>query len=107
MLNIYNEDCIEGAKKHIQDKSVDLMICDPPFGIDEITFDKHYKRQKDNVFDGYVEAPKDYQDWTTSWLNESYRILKDNGSMYLISGWSKLREVLNACNDVGFNIVNH
>lgn len=30
MLNIYNQDCVAGAKEHLADESVDLMICDPP-----------------------------------------------------------------------------
>ena len=41
---IYNEDCIIGARNHIKDESVDLGIYDPPFGINEASFDKHYKR---------------------------------------------------------------
>ena len=32
---IYNEDCITGAGRHIQDECVDLLVCDPPFGIEE------------------------------------------------------------------------
>ena len=28
---IYNEDCIEGMKK-IEDKSIDLILCDLPYG---------------------------------------------------------------------------
>jgi len=50
---IYNCDCIEGSKKHINDKSIDLIICDPPFGIEEKSFDQHYHRKKDNIVDGY------------------------------------------------------
>ena len=30
---IYNEDCIQGCKRHIPDDFVDLIITDPPYGI--------------------------------------------------------------------------
>jgi hypothetical protein len=43
---IYNMDCVSGAKQLIPDSSVDLVVCDPPFGINESTFDKHYNRKK-------------------------------------------------------------
>jgi len=33
LLMFWNEDCISAAKKRLPDNSVDLMICDPPFGV--------------------------------------------------------------------------
>ena len=39
---IYNTDCIEGAKKFLPDDSIDLIITDPPFGIDGDALHKHY-----------------------------------------------------------------
>ena len=41
--NFYNEDCITGAPKYIDDNSVDLIITDPPYGIKGDKLDKHYK----------------------------------------------------------------
>lgn len=38
MIALFNEDCINGSKRHIKDETVDLIICDPPFGIKEKTF---------------------------------------------------------------------
>ncbi len=32
--NIYNENCIIGATNHFEDNQMDLIICDPPFGIE-------------------------------------------------------------------------
>lgn len=108
MCNIYNEDCIVGAKK-IKDGSIDLIICDPPFGINESKFDKHYFRDKSKEIDGYQEAPKDisYEEWTCLWISECKRILKDNGSMYIVIGHSNLYAVLKAINSLGMNIINH
>jgi len=106
-MDLYNIDCIEGAKSIIKDNCIDLFICDPPFGINESSFDKHYNRSKDNLIKGYVEAPQNYYDWTVQWLEECHRTLKPNGSMYLISGWTRLREILNAIALVGFEVINH
>jgi len=103
---IYNEDCIQGAKK-IKDKSVDLCIFDPPFGINETSFGKHYKRKEHNVLGGYQEAPEDYLTFTTQWLDEAKKILRDDGSMYIISGWTNLGDVLLAVENLDLYIRNH
>lgn len=104
---IYNEDCIVGAKKYIKDESVDLGIFDPPFGINEASFDKHYKRNKDCVLGGYVEAPEDYYKFSLDWMGEAKRTLKPNGSIYIISGWTHLRHILNAVNELELEMINH
>lgn len=107
MCEIYNCDCIEGSKKHFKDGSMDLIICDPPFGINESKFDKHYKRDAENVVEGYVEAPPDYSDFSFKWISEAKRILKDTGSMYIISGWSNLSDILNTINKLSLYVENH
>lgn len=39
MINLYNEDCLEGMSR-IPDGSVDAAICDPPFGTTDAPWDK-------------------------------------------------------------------
>jgi site-specific DNA-methyltransferase (adenine-specific) len=102
----YNEECVEGSKKHIADESIDLGIYDPPFGIDEKSFDKHYNRKKENVIDGYVEAPEDYFDFSKRWIEQASRILKPTGSMYIISGWSKSDMIGSAIRELKLHIRN-
>jgi len=85
---IYNCDCIEGSKKHILDECIDLIICDPPFGIKESKLKSVYNRKSDKIIKGYMEAPKNYYKFTTDWMTEAKRILKKDGSMYIISGWT-------------------
>jgi site-specific DNA-methyltransferase (adenine-specific) len=106
MCLIYNEDCISGAKK-LADQSVDLLICDPPFGIQETKLGKHYNRNKQYVIGGYVEAPPNYYQFTLNWLTEAVRVLKDNGSLYIFSGWTNLRDVLNAVASLNLYTINH
>jgi site-specific DNA-methyltransferase (adenine-specific) len=104
---IYNEDCIVGSKRYIKSDSVDLGIFDPPFGIKETKFDQLYNRNKKNIINGYIEAPNDYYAFSKEWISEAKRILKQNGSMYIISGWSNLKHILNAIDDLDLNIINH
>ena len=106
-IKIYNEDCITGCAKHFSDETADLIVCDPPFGIEESTFDKHYFRDETKVLDGYQEAPDDYYLFSKMWLEQAKRILKDTGSMYVVSGWSNLPDLLKAVEDVGFYTINH
>lgn len=106
MYEIWNENCVVGARK-IKDNSIDLMICDPPFGINEASFDKHYSRKETNLIDGYVEAPSDYYQFSFDWMSEAKRILKENGTFYIISGWSNLLDILNAAKDLDLNLINH
>lgn len=103
---IYNCDCIEGARKYFVDESVGLMISDPPFGICETTFDKHYNRDENVVIEGYVEAPEDYYQFTLDWMKESKRVLKNNGSMYIISGWTNSDIIGRVIRDIGLNLIN-
>ena len=50
---VENIDCIKFLKK-LPDKSIDLILTDPPFGINEKQFDNiHYSRNQKLVIDGY------------------------------------------------------
>lgn len=62
---IYNEDCLIGLSK-ISDKSVNLIVIDPPYNIGKAEWDK---------IDNYVE-------WMGKVFKECERVLKDNGSFY-------------------------
>ena len=106
-LRIWNEDCICGAKGHLPDGSVDVGIHDPPFGIGEGAFGRMYNRQGSAVLEGYVEAPSDYATFTIAWMSEAIRVLKPSGSMYVVSGWSKLRDILNAAEHLGLHELRH
>lgn len=103
---LYNEGCVEGAKKHIEDESIGLGIHDPPFGISEKSFDKHYNRKESNVVEGYVEAPEDYYKFSLEWIEQASRILEPSGSMYIISGWSNADIIGSAIRKLKFHVRN-
>jgi site-specific DNA-methyltransferase (adenine-specific) len=58
-------DCLE-VMKSIPDKSIDVVITDPPYNIGKAEWDK---------IDNYIE-------WCGLWITECQRALKDNGSFY-------------------------
>ena len=74
---VYNEDCISGMKK-IQDNSVDIIICDPPYNIG-----KNFGNDSDK------QDMNKYLNWCDEWIKESIRILKPNGTLY-IYGFSEI-----------------
>ena len=104
----YNIDCIEGAKKYLKDNSVDLIITDPPYGIDGDKLHKHYNRDESNVIEGYVEIPKEeYPQFTQKWIKEAERVLKPGGSIYIVSGYTNLIHILNALHQTSLKELNH
>lgn len=63
---VLNQDCLELLSK-IENDSVDLVILDPPYNVNAAKWD--------NI--------NNYLEWMTQVLEESFRTLKPNGSLYL------------------------
>lgn len=104
----YNGDCISGAARHIPDKSVDLIITDPPYGINGDTLHKHYNRNEAFVVDGYVEIPQEkYGRFSSKWVREAERVLRPGGSLYIVSGYTNLYHILDALRKTSLKEVNH
>jgi site-specific DNA-methyltransferase (adenine-specific) len=104
----YNEDCISGSSKHLESNSIDLLITDPPYGIEGDKLDKHYNRNENNVISGYVEVPKEkYATFSMNWIKEAERVLRPGGSIYIVSGYSNLRHILNALAETKLQEKNH
>ena len=107
--NIYlNGDCVEGARGHLADGSVDLIVTDPPYGIEGDRLHRHYNRSEDFVVDGYVEVPvEEYGGFTHAWVAEAARALRPNGSIYIVSGYTNLYHILDALRATDLREVNH
>ena len=92
----------------IPDGAVDLVITDPPFAIDFRAARNNYHRTGSRVVEGYREiAPEDYLEFTRSWMAQAYRVLSPTGSLYVFSGWNRLRDVLQSLDETGFTVINH
>lgn len=106
--NFFNGDCISGAAKHIPDNSVDLIITDPPYGINGDKLHQHYNRNEDFVVEGYVEIPqKEYAEFSEKWIREAERVLRPGGSIYIVSGYTNLIDILNALRKTSLKEINH
>lgn len=104
----YNCDCILGAREFVAENSVDLVICDPPYGIRGDKLHRHYNRSEEFVVDGYVEvAEPDYGEFSARWIREAERILRPGGSIYIVSGYTNLYHVLHALRETRLEEVNH
>ncbi len=73
----YCIDCLEGMKK-LPDDSIDLIITSPPYnlGNNHHTGNKKHSSYNDDI----PEA--EYQEWQINVLNECYRVLEQDGSMF-------------------------
>lgn len=103
---IFNQDCLKGMQS-IPSNFVDLIVTDPPFAIDFKAVRGNYNRKKSNVLEGYNEIKQEnYYEFSYEWLTQAYRVLKDSGSMFVFSGWTNLKDILNAVSDAKFQIIN-
>ncbi|MGH6786059.1 MAG: site-specific DNA-methyltransferase [Novosphingobium sp.] len=105
---ILDGDCIE-AMRSLPDASVDLVFADPPYNlqlggdlarpdgshVDAVT--DHWDR-----FDSF----KTYDDFTKAWMAEARRVLKPNGSLWVIGSYHNIFRVGTILQDLGFWILN-
>ncbi len=100
-------DCLEGMKR-LPEECVDLVIADPPFGLDFTGKEHLYNRDEQFVVDGYAEVSQDeYLDFSRKWLSLLPRIMKPHASAYVFSGWTNLEAILTAAREAGLYLVNH
>lgn len=104
---IFYEDCINGMEK-LPAESVDLIIADPPFGIEFDSMEELYNRDSDFVINNYHEVDKEEYDlFTEKWISKLPKIMKDTSSAYIFSGWNNLEFVLAAARRAGLTLINH
>jgi len=108
LLNqIFNENCVPGMK-NIPTNRIELIVTDPPFGIKFKAKKANYNRTASNVIQGYEDILEiDYDKFTLDWMDEAYRVLKKNGSMYVVAGYNNLNIIENNLKKTGFYIQNH
>lgn len=100
------EDCIQGME-NMPSKSVDLVIADPPFGLDFSGKETIYNRNSDLVIDSYHDVDENYGDFTERWMKLTRKVMRPHATAYVFSGWSHLEEVLRGARRAGFATINH
>lgn len=103
---IIYDDCVLGMEK-MPSNSVDLVIADPPFGLDFSGKGGTYNRDKDLVVDSYQEIDSDYNKFTKKWIEQIKRIMKPHATAYVFSGWNHLEDILFSARVSGLTTINH
>jgi len=107
--NIFiNADAVKGAIRHLPDNSVDLIITDPPYGINGDQLHAHYNRDEHFVVGQYIEVPAArYKAFSREWIAQAERVLRPGGQLYVVSGYTHLHHVLNALRQTSLREINH
>lgn len=103
---LYNGDCLE-IMKNIPDKSIDLIITDPPYKTIRggNTNAEKYKRPK-GILGGNRKLFKYQNIKISSWMPEIYRVLKEESHCYIFTNFLNLQEMMNEATKAGFKMHN-
>ena len=105
---ILNSDCLKELKK-IPDKSFNLVFADPPYNMQ---IGKKLTRPDSSKVNGVNDKWdqfnnfKHYDDFSKSWLIECKRILKDNGSIWVIGSYHNIFRLGYHLQNLGFWLLN-
>lgn len=78
----------------IDDNSIDMFFCDPPY----FTTNKEWDRQWNNL--------DEYLIWSRMWIELMYKKLKYNGSGYVCISWEHSGHIQNILMESGFHVKN-
>ncbi len=105
---ILNADCLKELKK-IPDKTFDLVFADPPYNMqigDKLTRPDASKVH--GVIDKWdqFKSFQDYDNFCIKWLRECKRILKDNGSIWVIGSYHNIFRLGYHLQNLGYWLLN-
>ncbi len=85
---IYRGDCYSVLKRHFSENIIDLIYVDPPFSFDPKYARLWYDKETLEVFEEIRKGDvKHYISWMSKRLEQSHRVLKNTGSIYLHCDW--------------------
>ncbi|NLO90117.1 MAG: site-specific DNA-methyltransferase [Clostridia bacterium] len=106
---VINGDALVELKK-IPDDSVDLIFADPPYWM---RVEGVLHRVEGTEFDGCVDewdnqftTLEDYENFTEKWLSECKRVLKKDGSIWVIGGMQCIYTIGAIMQRIGFWLIN-
>ena len=82
MITLYHGDMLVEMDK-IPDGSVDLVVTDPPYGMD---YQSGWRINKYEKIKNDVTIENDIHEWIT----QIYRVLKENTGLYMFCSWHKI-----------------
>jgi len=105
---IVNSNTLEVLKK-IPNKTFDLVFVDPPYNLQ---IGKKLKRPDDSKVNGVndkwdqFESFNNYDNFCKEWLTECKRILKDNGSIWVIGSYHNIFRIGYHIQNIGYWLLN-
>jgi modification methylase len=105
---ILKGDCV-AALDRLPEKSIDIVFADPPYNL-QLEGDLHRPNQSivdavDNDWDQF-DSFETYDAFTRSWLLAVRRVLKPNGTIWVIGSYHNIFRVGSIMQDLGFWILN-
>lgn len=97
-VELYCGDCLE-LLKEIPDGSVDMVLCDPPYGID---FQSQRKKDKSRWMPKIANDNRPFVDF----IPHVKRVLKDTGCACIFTRWDVQQAFIDAMNDSGLRVRN-
>jgi len=105
---ILHGDCVQ-VLKSLPENSVDLIFADPPYNL-QLQKDLYRpdRSKVDAVNDGWDKFDdfKAYDMFTSAWLAECRRVLKDTGTIWVIGSYHNIYRVGTIMQDLGFWFLN-
>jgi modification methylase len=105
---IIQDDCV-AAMARLPDKSVDMIFADPPYNLqlggDLFRPEGGRVDAVDDAWDKF-DTFEAYDRFTRAWLAEARRVLKDDGTLWVIGSYHNIFRVGAALQDAGYWILN-
>ena len=101
-------DCIS-TMETIPDASIDLIFADPPY---YLQINKELRRPNNSLVNGVseewdkFESFEDYDTFTIKWLTQAKRILKNNGTIWVIGSYHNIFRIGSILQNLGFWLLN-
>jgi len=105
---IFQGDCIEVLKK-LPDESVDLIFADPPYNLQ---LNQKLWRPNQTLVDAVNDAWDQFQDFSSyddfsnSWLIQCRRVLKPDGTIWVIGSYHNIFRIGKIMQDIGYWFLN-
>lgn len=93
------------------DEPADLVLCDPPYGLDRGTdrssSERVYRRDPAFVVPGYVDVPSaQYEEFTRRWVRAAAEALRPGGQLVVVTGPQQAAVVQYTAQKAGLEWVN-
>lgn len=95
MIELKNGDCIEKMKE-IPDGSVDMVVTDPPYGMEFVSNRSKNGPRHDAIANDDI--------FFTEWLGESFRVLKEGGGLISFCDWNTSNVWRESIESYGFDL---